>query len=275
MNLRSLGYRTDLIFARFSGEITDCGHYMVVRTPSNPTFYWGNFVLFDRPPNSGDLEDWLEVFAKEIPYAKHIAIGWDGQEPGDTEAFVQAGLEFDPTIVMTATEVHAPPKVNLEATYRMFDSDDDWAQLLELGLLCNDDGYEPEGYRVFLQCKNLNRRRMGEAGLGNWFGAFLEGRLVCGMGLYSDAGFEGDHFDGDRVARFQSVETHPDFRRRGLCGSLVYHVATHGLEVMKARTLVMCADPEYHAARIYESVGFRPTERQYALQKRSERDLKS
>ena len=275
MNLRSLGYRTDLIFARFSGEITDCGSYMVVRTPSNPTFYWGNFVLFDRPPTSGDVEDWLEVFAKEIPYAKHIAIGWDGQEPGDAQAFVAAGLDFEETIVMTAIEVHAPPKVNLEATYRTLESEDDWAQLLELSELCNDDGYEPEGYRVFLQRKNLNRRRMGEAGLGQWFGAFLEDRLVCSMGLYSDAGFEGNHFDGDRVARFQNVETHPDFRRRGLCGSLVHRVAKYGLEVMKAKTLVMCADPEYHAARIYEGVGFRPTERQYALQKRSEKDLKA
>jgi GNAT superfamily N-acetyltransferase len=275
MNLRSLGYRTDLIFARFSGEITDCGHYMVVRTPSNPTFYWGNFVLFDRSPTSGDVEDWLEVFAREIPYAKHIAIGWDGQEPGHTQAFVQAGLEFDPTIVMTARAIHAPPKVNLKATYRTLESDQDWDDLLGLRMACNDDGYEPVAHRVYLEGKIHEYRLMGEAGLGNWFGAFLENRIVCSMGLYSDAGFEGNHFDGDRVARFQSVETHPDFRRRGLCGSLVHHVAKHGLEVMQAKTLVMCADPEYHAARIYESVGFRPTERQYALQRRSEKNLQS
>ena len=55
----------------------------------------------------------------------------------------------------------------------------------------------------------------------------------------------------------------------------MHHVATQGLTVMQAKTLVMCADPEYHAARIYEGVGFRSTERQYALQKRSEKDLKT
>ena len=198
MNLRSLGYRTDLIFARFSGEITDRGAYMVVRTPSNPTFYWGNFVLFDRSPNSGDVQDWLEVFAREIPYAKHIAMGWDTQEPGEAQAFVAAGLDFEETIVMTAQEIHAPPKVNLEATYRTLESDQDWAQLLGLRMACNDDGYEPEGYRVFVTGKIREYRRMTEAGLGHWFGAFLEGQLVCGMGLYSDAGFEGGHFDGDR-----------------------------------------------------------------------------
>lgn len=50
MNIRSLGYRTDLLFPRFDGEVIDRGDYTVIRTPSNPTFYWGNFLLFDQPP---------------------------------------------------------------------------------------------------------------------------------------------------------------------------------------------------------------------------------
>jgi hypothetical protein len=46
MNVKSLGYRTDLIFPTFDGEIIDRGDYLVIRTPKNPTFYWGNFLLF-------------------------------------------------------------------------------------------------------------------------------------------------------------------------------------------------------------------------------------
>jgi hypothetical protein len=46
---------------------------------------------------------------------------------------------------------------------------------------------------------------------------------------------------------------------------LVYHVAKRGLE--QVETLVMVADPEYMAAGIYESVGFRHTEHQFALEK--------
>ncbi len=38
MNVHSLGYRTDLIFSRFGGEVFDRGDYLVVRTPSNPPF---------------------------------------------------------------------------------------------------------------------------------------------------------------------------------------------------------------------------------------------
>jgi hypothetical protein len=39
MKVQSLGYRTDLIFPTFEGQITDRGDYLVIRTPSNPTFY--------------------------------------------------------------------------------------------------------------------------------------------------------------------------------------------------------------------------------------------
>ncbi len=66
------------------------------------------------------------------------------------------------------------------------------------------------------------------------------------------------------VGRFQWVSTHPEFRQQGLCGTLVYHVATLGLK--NVESLVMVADIESVAARIYESVGFQKTEKQFALE---------
>src|SRR3990172_2123003 len=83
MNPRSLAWRTDLIFPRFDCEILDRGRYLVIRTPSNPTFYWGNFLLFDRPPAPGDDERWPRLFAEEIgapPRVRHQAFGWDSPE---------------------------------------------------------------------------------------------------------------------------------------------------------------------------------------------------
>ena len=46
MHLRSLGYRTDLIFARFQGVVEDLGDVTRVLNPDNPTHYFGNFVIF-------------------------------------------------------------------------------------------------------------------------------------------------------------------------------------------------------------------------------------
>ena len=46
MQVTSLGFRTDLALRVLEGaEVTDRGDYLVVRSPDNPTFYWGNFLL--------------------------------------------------------------------------------------------------------------------------------------------------------------------------------------------------------------------------------------
>jgi hypothetical protein len=50
MNVRSLGIRTDLIFQRFGGVTFDRGSYLVLLTPSNPAYRWGNMLLFADHP---------------------------------------------------------------------------------------------------------------------------------------------------------------------------------------------------------------------------------
>ena len=67
------------------------------------------------------------------------------------------------------------------------------------------------------------------------------------------------------VGRFQLVGTDPAFARQGVCSTMVHHVARWGLEDQKLGTLVMAADESYHAARVYESVGFKRTESLCAL----------
>ena len=62
------------------------------------------------------------------------------------------------------------------------------------------------------------------------------------------------------LARFQSVETHPDARRRGLAGTLVHHVSGFGLSELGARILVMVADPTDAAIRLYRALGFTDSE---------------
>jgi len=71
------------------------------------------------------------------------------------------------------------------------------------------------------------------------------------------------------LARYQSVETHPDLRGRGLAGTLVHRVASYAFDERGARTLVMVADPEYLAVRVYRSVGFDDTEVQSQLQQKA------
>lgn len=261
MNLRSLAWRTDLIFPAFDGEILDRGDYLVIRTPSNPTFYWGNFLLFGRPPAPGDDERWPRLFAQEIgtpPAVRHQTFGWDSPEGeiGTAPAFVAGGFRLLRSSVLTASAVTPPPRP-AAVTVRPLESDDDWRAATENQIRCREEGHGEAGYRVFKEAEMKRFRAMSRAGLGAWFGAFLDDVLVADLGIFRSA----------NLGRFQNVETHPDFRRRGFAGTLVYQAARHTLGRKGVETLVLVADAESDAERLYRSVGFLATERESALER--------
>ena len=263
MNLRSLGYRTDLIFPAFDGEIIDRGDYLVVRSPLNPSFYWGNFLLFAEPPRNGDLQKWRDLFAKEIgaaPTYEHQAFGWDlsdveAVEAGAIEPFLQAGFSVNRDAVLTASAPRPPARLSSEVDIQPL-RPERHAQAVALQVLCREPEHEEAGYREFRQRAMDRYRRMEAARLGHWYGAFLGDQLVADLGVFHD---------GRGLGRYQSVETHPDFRRRGIAGRLVYEagrlaIAEHGL-----RTLVIIAEDDSSPSRLYQSAGFEPTEKTMSL----------
>ena len=249
MDVTALGYRTDLALLQLGGStVEDRGDHLVVRTPDNPGFWWGNFLLLDRVPAAADSDRWLDQFHTEFPDAKHLAIGFDDVK-GDVEdmaAFAERGMRCEALTVMSATAVHEPVRPNRDATYRQLTSEDDWAQSIELRMALNEDE-EENAYREFTTRGVATIRELIDAGHGAWFGAFVDGRLVTQMGLFAAS---------PGLARFQSVETHPDFRNRGVAGTLVHQVSQYGFDKLGATTLVMVADPTYLAIRIYRAVGF-------------------
>ena len=70
----------------------------------------------------------------------------------------------------------------------------------------------------------------------------------------------GLYTDGNGVARFQAVDRHPDYRRRGLAGTLVHHAGAEGLTWPGVQTLVIVADPADLLERL-EGAGLIVTER--------------
>ncbi len=262
MQIHSLGYRTDLFFTKFEGIILDRDAYLVIRTPSNPNFYWGNYLLFPTPPKPGDLEKWQALFQQEISaqqITQHMVFGWDTQagERGAVQPFLDAGFQLVESVVLTARQVNPPPKYNSAVVVRPLTEDWEWAQTLQNQMACRPTEHDPQLYLAFKTAKMARYREMQRAGRGEWFGAFLGDRLVADLGL----------FCSDGIGRFQSVETAPEFRRLGICGTLVYQAACFGLKQMGVQTLVMIADEHYHAARIYESVGFQAAEHQVGLER--------
>ena len=246
MRVQSLACQTDLFLAAFDGEIIDRGHYLVIVTPNTPTYFWGNYLLFADPPGPDDFVLWQALFAEEIGYRPgivHRAFGWDASDGrlGHSEPFTATGFRLIQYIGLVASQVQQPSHYDPGITVRPLTGDADWREV---------------GHNHDISQTRLARlRALTEAGFGVWFGAFAEGQLAGDLGL----------FVKDRIGRFQEVETYPAFRRRGVCRSLVYQASHYAFEHMDAQKLVLVADEGSDAARLYQQVGFQPTERQAGI----------
>ncbi|KQW53183.1 hypothetical protein ASC77_02490 [Nocardioides sp. Root1257] len=260
MEVLSRGWRTDLAILALSGSTVEHRPtYVVVRTADNPGYRWGNFLLLRRPPLRRDLGLVEQLFERELPGIGHRAFGIDAPDgqPGELAPFADAGYSVESATVLTATTVQPPPRPNTSTQVRPLAGDADWAQRVSLDLACHDGG--ADGFGDFTRIKAAAERRLTEHGASAWYGAFDDGRLVATMGIVRA---------GDRVARFQEVQTHPEARGRGVAGTLVHAAGTDAFQRLGATTLVTVADPDYHAIRIYRSVGFTDAEVQLTAERR-------
>lgn len=253
MPVTSLLHQTDFIFRRFSGTVTDKGSYIVVETRDNPTFYWGNYLIFPAPPGTGDVERWQRLFERELPNVKsHSAFSWEGgQATSDVqEEFFACGFQVDETEVSTTPDVNAPRRLHRYLEIRSLRADEEWLEALELQVKLRPAEIGDKGYREFKLRENKWYRQMVKGGLGYWFGGYLQGKMVGSLGIFCDG----------NLARFQNVETHPEFRRRGVAGTMIFHAARTIRGNFEVTTFVIAAGNGSSAVGLYRSLGFRQVE---------------
>jgi ribosomal protein S18 acetylase RimI-like enzyme len=256
MEVASLGFRTDLSVLELGGsEVERHDRHLVVRTPSNPGYWWGNFALFADPVAAEDVAGRLQLFAAAFPHAEHVAWGIDSVDGavGDETALGRAGFMVDRNAVLAADSLHAPGR-EVAAELRALASAEDWRQAEVLHAACVDPD-DPHVTSDFLAAQVAGYRALTAHARATWYGAFEGGRLVSWLGIVAD---------GAGLARFQSVETHPEARRRGLASALVLSAGIAAL-ADGAATLVIVADPEYQAIGIYRALGFAERETQVQL----------
>ncbi len=262
MEIKSLGIKTDLHINKFSGDVIDRGDYLVVYTPSNPGYWFGNYIIFDKPPQKNDFQKWRGIFIKEI-YEKnkseHMLFRWDTVtgEKGILTDFRKNNFAMDEDVLLSATKINKPLHYNSDITIRILKTKDDWEMSIQNQILCNDKstGESLADHEVFKRKQMHEYCLMCEQGLCKWYGVFIKDLMVADMGV----------FLVDGVGHFQDVGTAPEFRRRGICGTAIYEISNALLDSKKINTMMMTADENYHAARIYESVGFKPSERSVCL----------
>jgi ribosomal protein S18 acetylase RimI-like enzyme len=241
--------------------------YLAVRSPTNPTHYWGNLLVFDEAPGAGDGERWEALFAAEFadePRVLHRTLTWDRTDDARGAADAEFGarrydVELSVGMIASPQEIHPHPRANADVVVKALDptsggpDERHWQQVLEVQAAARDpDSSETEeSHGVFSRARQAELRQMFRAGAGAWYVA-LDGEEVAGsMGVVVTGG----------RGRYQAVDTAVSHRRRGICTRLLVDAGRHAVATYGADRLVIVADPDYHAAGIYESVGFRPVER--------------
>lgn len=265
LGIRALSYATDIDVLPDDAIVHREGDVVIVRTPSAPTHYWGNFLLFDAPPQPGDRERWEARFARAFDgqnRSRHRAFGWDvidGELGAAQQEFVAAGYQLETAVALIATEqeLRAHARASDEVTIVELDPADGadadlWHGVQELQVETRDPGHTEEDHRRFVVERMAGRRRRFQAGDGAWFAAVTaEGEVAASCGIVVT----------DGRARYQAVDTAERFRRRGIATRLVYDVGRAAFERMGAEHLVIVAEAGYHALPLYESLGFVARER--------------
>ena len=267
-----LGWQSHLLACRFGARIDERDDCIVLRTPDNPTYYWGNCLILPAAPRDVQLAHWLQRFAQEIgslqPLSQHVAIGVDAATLADPlPSWRAAGIdEFDETAVLRLDRAGLAAQPALreipDLVLRTLSLADELELTVEAQVRTRDESFEPDGYRSYRRSAMRRMAAMQAAGTGHWFGALVGPELVADCGLVHDG----------RIGRFQHVSTQAAWRRRGLCRALVHHVCRHAFDTLGLQRLVMCADPHDVAIGIYRSVGFVQAETHWCLQRRPAHD---
>ncbi|MCS3457353.1 ribosomal protein S18 acetylase RimI-like enzyme [Aeromonas sp. BIGb0405] len=248
------GFATDLLFDRYQGEVSAHPHFWAVRTPTAPDYYFGNYLLLSAAPSDRD-KGWLEQsFDKLIatdPRVRHRTFQWPLAEGQNSRVagFVATGYQYMECVVLTLerAQLLTPPD-SAGAHIRPFTATD-WADWLALELEEREPDYPAESYLAYLESRQRLYQTMTDDGLGNWWGLWQGDQLAASCGLFFTA----------TLGRFQLVRTRQAWRNRGLCKLLLARVAEQGL--IRVPQLVIVADEQYHAQRVYRDLGFIPTAR--------------
>jgi GNAT superfamily N-acetyltransferase len=242
------GWATDLAVLKHTGSsVEDRGDHLLIRTPVNPDFHWGHCLFVTDEDAVGDVDRWLKTFHTAFPEATWVAIGLS-RMPDDQDAWFARGIDLELDDVLTTRVL--PRQTPLPAGYAVRRlCGKDWEQSVASSVAENDrtGDQEPQSYERFAQGQARARRALSDRDIGASFGAFADEVLVADLSIVQCG----------KTARYQSVGTGHEHRRRGLASHLLgvaaQWSASHGCD-----RWVIVTEASNPAGRVYRSLGFEP-----------------
>jgi GNAT superfamily N-acetyltransferase len=242
------GWETDLAILRHSGSsVEELEDHFVIRSPHNPEYHWGNFILVSNSSLAGDADRWVKTFEDAFPDATWVAIGLP-EFPDSSLAWEKHGIELERMDVLKTEIAPSVPDISTSYTSRILQGGD-WDLLLAREIAENKKSGEndPESYERFISNAIKGYEELCRKGLAVWFGAFHESELVADLGIV---------ICGD-TARYQSVQTDERHRRNGLATHLLGSAANWARQ-KGCTSWVIVTENTNDAGRVYRKAGFKP-----------------
>jgi GNAT superfamily N-acetyltransferase len=242
-----LGWATDIaVLGHMGSTIDDRGDHLVLRTPQNPLFHWGNCVFVTDSAAVDDAQRWVAVFEAAVPEADWLAIGLP-QMPMNTAAWATCGAELELDDVLATATVPRQAPMPPGYAVRALTTDGDWAQFVDRDIAINDEEGQHDrlSHERFARARAQAYREMSEREVARFVGAFSADTLVAELGIIRC---------GD-VARYQTVGTDPAHRGRGLCAHLL-GVAGAWAAQRDCTQWVIVTSAINPAGRVYRRAGF-------------------
>lgn len=245
MNVRSVALKTDLALAALRGRIIDRGDYLVVETPDDPGYHYGNLLVLPAAPQPGNVARWLERFSEEFrsPAIRHVTLVWDGitADVPATAELLAAGFTLETSLTMVSEHIESRAAA---LPIRPLTPDEVLATVeIEWAITDRHD----DTYRHFLERRAAWHAELVARSAATFWGAHDGTTLVASLGLVSLGS----------LARYQDVQTLATHRHRGLASALL---AAAAQSVHDVEQLVIVATPDSDGARLYSRLGFRTIE---------------
>lgn len=235
--------KSDFMFHRVSGKVTQKDDYYEISIESNPDFIWGNYYAFS---NTAAIAKYYQHLESES-IKRHGFFAFSYNTPRKdldlVNEYQAKGFDIDIDEGMIRTESMIEIK-NENLSLGIVSTDEEWQEVIHNQL--KNSGL-PKDETGFLEKRFIDYRKMLDEGQGHWFYAKKEGRIVGDLGLFFD----------DENARFQQVGTIEDARNQGVCQSLVSFSGNYCLNKLRMKSLTIVAEKGSAANYIYKKLGFK------------------
>ena len=256
MKLETLGLITEFAIASADAQIQDNGDHIIVATPDNPDFYFGNFVIFAKPPTLDSISVWENIFSQNFPKAEHKAFAWQGHITTDDSTKLKArGYQiYEHIVLQRNTNPSSTPQTDL--TCRPLVSDADWDAAVQNHYEARQLSEELQKKRLrFLQKLFAKFRRLTLGQSAVWYGAFLQDELIGTLGICAC----------ENLGRFQEVVLKEKFRSQGFGTQFVALAMNDALTRLPIDTFVIVAEAGSVAERVYRKLGFGEATREQGM----------